>query len=394
MNASEATLNGLRAGTPTPLAFPGESTHPADTFGEGECWWVCGSGGVCLKYAAAIVVDGSSGATVYDATGTTTTLPNSGEPKIAPRTVYDDWNRLTDAENSSGVVEKPEYDGKRRQIRSSRDPIAADQNLYRYCGDNPVIYVDPTGLKLYAIDGTTNTPASNTNVWKLFGIYTQQGGAGAYWSGPASLDPGKAEQQSKAIAAGVYSQITKDYCEALHNGENFVIDLVGFSRGAIIAAMVAKYLNDYGCDCGHWTTRQRQATSYDCSAGWVTRSWNEQVWVPDIHKPVPVHWIGLFDPVTAMLGGWPTEFSPNVQSSSVAIRNPWQPGLHPQGGFKSIDPSGSHPGTEFQFPNGAPPLHTDIGSNPGTLQWMIGGATVAGVFPPPLKDDGGWRAVK
>jgi hypothetical protein len=28
----------------------------------------------------------------------------------------------------------------------SHDPIAADQNLYRYCGNNPVVYVDPTGL--------------------------------------------------------------------------------------------------------------------------------------------------------------------------------------------------------------------------------------------------------
>jgi hypothetical protein len=28
-----------------------------------------------------------------------------------------------------------------------RDPIESDPNLYRYCGDNPVIHVDPSGLK-------------------------------------------------------------------------------------------------------------------------------------------------------------------------------------------------------------------------------------------------------
>jgi RHS repeat-associated protein len=28
----------------------------------------------------------------------------------------------------------------------SRDPLTVDPNLYRYCGDNPVIYVDPLGL--------------------------------------------------------------------------------------------------------------------------------------------------------------------------------------------------------------------------------------------------------
>jgi hypothetical protein len=27
-----------------------------------------------------------------------------------------------------------------------RDPAVADENLYRYCGDNPTIYVDPSGL--------------------------------------------------------------------------------------------------------------------------------------------------------------------------------------------------------------------------------------------------------
>ena len=26
----------------------------------------------------------------------------------------------------------------------NQDPIAADPNLYRYCGNNPVIYVDPS----------------------------------------------------------------------------------------------------------------------------------------------------------------------------------------------------------------------------------------------------------
>ena len=31
----------------------------------------------------------------------------------------------------------------------SRDPMAADINLYRYCTNNPVLYVDPTGLWKY-----------------------------------------------------------------------------------------------------------------------------------------------------------------------------------------------------------------------------------------------------
>ena len=31
-------------------------------------------------------------------------------------------------------------------VASSNDPIASSPNLYAYCGDNPVIYVDPLGL--------------------------------------------------------------------------------------------------------------------------------------------------------------------------------------------------------------------------------------------------------
>ena len=34
----------------------------------------------------------------------------------------------------------------------SQDPIAADDNLYRYCGNNPVIYVDPRGLDIVGMD--------------------------------------------------------------------------------------------------------------------------------------------------------------------------------------------------------------------------------------------------
>ncbi len=38
-----------------------------------------------------------------------------------------------------------------------RDPMQADINLYRYVGDNPVVYVDPTGLIYFVIGPFTNT---------------------------------------------------------------------------------------------------------------------------------------------------------------------------------------------------------------------------------------------
>ena len=118
--------------------------------------------------------------------------------------------------------------------------------------------------------------------------------------------------------------------------------MVGYSRGAVIVATVAKWLNDEGCDCSHWEVQPQQQSFTDPCTGAVTnQTSNVWVWINEVYKPVPVHWIGLFDPVKMMGGNWATEFSPNVQSSSVAIRNPLQPGLHPQGGFQSIGPSGS-----------------------------------------------------
>ena len=35
-----------------------------------------------------------------------------------------------------------------RNVHHGRDPAQADANLYRFCGDNPVNYVDPSGLKM------------------------------------------------------------------------------------------------------------------------------------------------------------------------------------------------------------------------------------------------------
>ena len=65
-----------------------------------------------------------------------------------------------------------------------RDPIGADINLYRYCGGNPSIYIDPSGLecvtKNYPADQWSN---SNTGYFGSFVIaltYTISQTAGTY----------------------------------------------------------------------------------------------------------------------------------------------------------------------------------------------------------------------
>ena len=67
----------------------------------------------------------------------------------------------------------------------TRDPAQADPNLYRFCGDNPINYVDPTGMKMSwssnefgcwagAWDGKgpilpmpINVPGSSTPIWVM-----------------------------------------------------------------------------------------------------------------------------------------------------------------------------------------------------------------------------------
>jgi RHS repeat-associated protein len=45
---------------------------------------------------------------------------------------------------------------------TTQDPVAADRNLYRYCGNNSIIYVDPTGMdRLGAGYGTLPLPFSS-----------------------------------------------------------------------------------------------------------------------------------------------------------------------------------------------------------------------------------------
>ena len=46
-----------------------------------------------------------------------------------------------------------------------RDPIESDLNLYRYCGGNPVVYVDPAGLRLIDLDVQANDAAKGDR-WK------------------------------------------------------------------------------------------------------------------------------------------------------------------------------------------------------------------------------------
>ena len=90
---------------------------------------------------------------------------------------------------------------------------------------------------LYAVDGTSATAANNYNVHQFAQRY--QGIEGTdkhYWDGPQNVRTGS---DSPGIVTNVENQIQADYATALQQHRRLVVDMVGWSRGAVIVATVA-----------------------------------------------------------------------------------------------------------------------------------------------------------
>ena len=127
----------------------------------------------------------------------------------------------------------------------SRDPIQENggQNLFRFVDNNSLNAVDISGLYLAAIDGTDSAGARkkgrNSFVHNFFRDYTGPGVA-RFWDGP------------NLFGGGVQSTVNEVYtsiCDALKANPGEEINLVGHSRGGLIAILVAKKLHDKPCPC-------------------------------------------------------------------------------------------------------------------------------------------------
>jgi RHS repeat-associated protein len=300
---------------------------------------------------------------------------DSGNWKVAERYTYTpygvvtyrnaDWTTATSSANANTTL----YTGRELDLLTglhyyraryydaglerfiSRDPIGyagKDFNVYRYVGDNPSVRVDPTGEILYAVDGTTNNRDSNTNVWQF---YQRTRETKWYWNGPTGLVNGF---NSPAIVRGVEDQIRSDYRNFVLDRDKVVIHLVGYSRGAIIAATVARDLDSPGLVLGG-----------------------------QLYIHIPVCWIGLFDAVMRMgprmttPGGWATTFSQNIWFHAHAIHTD-EADLENGEVLKTV--TTLWPTTPFWFePGHHPTTHQDLGHNIGVLDWMIQQAQLAGV---------------
>jgi len=147
------------------------------------------------------------------------------------------------------------------------DPLGlrAGSNAYSYVQANPLKYIDPSGLVLFAFDGSGNDRhdgALYSDVVRFFQLYEDRS---FYISGvgtkdddtgiaPASTDPkGLADIASaytgKARITAMIDKLNR-YSNSINDDTIFNIDIVGFSRGAAEARdfanqLVEKYKDGY-----------------------------------------------------------------------------------------------------------------------------------------------------
>lgn len=131
------------------------------------------------------------------------------------------------------------------------DPIGLQGgvNSYAYVDGNPLKYVDPSGLILFAFDGTNNSnppPDKDqvSNVWKFSGAYNdgriwymngvgrpdQESGIGTNKRDEYNANTARSRVDYMFAQLGSYFQNGK-----FAKGEQVNIDIVGFSRGASMA---------------------------------------------------------------------------------------------------------------------------------------------------------------
>lgn len=165
------------------------------------------------------------------------------------------------------------------------DPLGPrpGHDTYGYAAQRPRQYADPTGMLLYAFDGTRNKPASLTNVWLLHELY--QGGS-RYIAGPGAASKydywdAAFASSAQAIASTQWERLLADLAYAgrlqrLQQENSIAIDLIGYSRGAALAQHFANTLATHVRNSRFW--------AYSATLGTVSAC-------------VDLRFMGLFDTV-------------------------------------------------------------------------------------------------
>ena len=160
------------------------------------------------------------------------------------------------------------------------DPLGAPDgpNPYVYVRNNPLRYVDPSGLVLWAFDGTSNAPDSRTNVWHMAQTYADHSafdlahaitGMSHYVNGPGTVrnadgtygsdwrDAAMAGSMNRTLAeqmTSLQSYVQRNWVWSGHREAGFgqpgrpvriVLDVTGFSRGAALAREFSNRVSDF-----------------------------------------------------------------------------------------------------------------------------------------------------
>lgn len=172
-----------------------------------------------------------------------------------------------DAETGLHYNDHRYYDPDRGRYLSP-DPIGLQggPDPYAYAAGSPLRNVDPSGLLLFAFDGTGNSDSAPklddwSNVYKLSRTYAD--GRVWYMSGVGTDDAASGIKggasdalfgsSASARVDWMLGQLDQTASQSANRGHQLQIDVIGFSRGAAMARDFSNRVASYSRD-GHFTT--------------------------------------------------------------------------------------------------------------------------------------------